>query len=284
MSSDNTEQQHENAGGAPDINIIEYIDEAVRRSMPQRKPNHGAPGMPQSISGPLPAPFMAPPDLDPGVIAHIAGDDPVIRTMLSGAEAAFRTAHEGLTHIDECWKRVDKDPTLTEKRKVLDVANYASKKQDAMTKAWDKAHADLAASTAEAERDLSAPIDSNGMGPLGQEIRQYARSLPKGELLKFINSAIQSKDTMTVRAMLGVQQTYLAGLLPAERTALTHQWNAANAPDLLKRVEAGRKALGLLEARGPLILTYVQKAFRSDWKTVKKLRDATEATASALAR
>src|SRR5690349_7759501 len=94
-------------------------------------------------SGPIAtSPYSPPIDLHEGVIEGIDGYAE-FEGYLAPARNAFSTAYESLKAISAARDAAAKNRARTPEQVVLITAQFAEKKQEQMTRVWDKARADL---------------------------------------------------------------------------------------------------------------------------------------------
>ncbi len=243
------------------------------------KPEHGK-KIPNATVGE--APFHPSPSLDPGVVRHAAGEHwEELRGYLAPAEQAFSLATETLKMIDNARIQVAKDPSKNPHAVLLIVAEAAGKKMDQVSRAFDRARADMTASADALERSLSAPLEAKSSTPISAELRGLVRAMTHEDLRKFIMEALQEGDMDVLTSVLGVNHK-LTGLSKEERAHFTRIYRDAVDPAASRRLAATRKGIELLEQRGGIFITGVEKAMGSTWATVQKLRKASSEAERAL--
>jgi hypothetical protein len=220
------------------------------------------------------------PSLHPHVISAIEGFEH--DAALLEAHRAFRTAYEAIGSVAAAREGAGKNPEWNEAAQLLAVADYAERKQQAATLAFDRAHTTLANQIALLERTLTTPLTTSAAQPLAPEIRDHVRSLSVSKRNAFLNGAIQVGDTQTLGAVLGAPP-YLTGLQPAEVSLFTRRFNELSNPDGARRLASLQRALELVEARGPLIWSGVVKAIGAPWDKVNSLREEKAKATKALA-
>lgn len=219
--------------------------------------------------------FDISPSLHPRKVENINGYEQHAAS-LGLVHGAFVAAYEGLATIHNARKSVANNPTLNEAARIIKVADFAEKKQDAITKKFDAAYKNLSAAIKTTEEALNEPITgTSGVSGnlLNGEIRSYVRGLPREERYKFLAEAQASGDAQTLVAVLGAP-AYLSGISEAQRAAYTRRFHMANNPELAARLDVMKTGLRLLEESAPIVLTEVEKAIGADWRKVQRLKQA----------
>jgi len=178
---------------------------------------------------------------------------------LRSATNALETIWHGLEAIDKARAAASKNQVWNQWEKLLAIAPLARKKQEAMTRAVDTATRDLTKAAEQIEESLSKPLQARSLGVLNQEIRAHVRSLSSEERMKFINAAIKRGDEDALSSVLGVGP-YLTGLGEAEHKMLVRRYNESRNPDDMRRLQATRSAIELLNQRSPLLWKQVEMA------------------------
>ena len=189
--------------------------------------------------------------------------------------------HVGLQRLSDAREKAKKNQAWTEAQQVLNVANEASKLQDAATRAFDSARKRLMDGIAATDKSLQEPLTAKADNSISGELRALFRGMPPDKRYEAINAAVQSKDMTVLQAVLG-GHCLLSGLAPERQQFYTRQYRELTTPDLVTRIDVMRKALTLVEQRGPLILTEVQRALGASWDVVQKLRKSSSAAEAAL--
>lgn len=214
------------------------------------------------------------PSLHPAVIENIENYT-IYEGYLRGVREAFEVAYTELTSIHEARESVARNPTLNEAAKLLAVAGLASKRQDKITRSFDRAREHLTSAANAAEAELNEPMKAPAHSAISAEIRAHAKSLSDEDRLSFVNHALASEDVQTLSAMLGAPG-YLSGLKEAYRTAFTRSFHEQQNPNLVKRLDATKRALTLIDEHSPLIWSEVTKAVGASWDEVSHIKKAKE--------
>lgn len=220
------------------------------------------------------------PSLDPRNVEAIDGFEE-FKGYLSPAQTAFSTAHENLIAIDKAAQAAEKNGAWNPSAKLLNVAVFAEKKREQMTRAFDGAVRDLSAAAKALDSQLSAPMEAAAGGALAQEIRAHVRSLPPEGRVKFLGEALERGDAKSLAAVCGAPH-YLTGVAEPMVTHYTRAWREKSAPEATRRLAATRAAIELLETRGHLVWDQTEKAMRGKFVTVNALRKANTEAEKAL--
>lgn len=222
-------------------------------------------------SGPVvTTPYSPPIDLHEGVIQAIDGY-PEFEGYLAPARNAFSVAYESLNAINEARLAAAKNKARTPEQVVLITASFAEKKQEHITRVWDKARADLVSAAKQLDESLTTPLEQQATGSINAEIRAHVKALTDGDRTKLLNDAIKSRRVKVVSAVLGAEG-FLSGLSDGMHAHLTRTWHEQEQPATVRRLNATRKAIDQLEKRGGLALSQIEKAMGGTWKEVRVLR------------
>jgi hypothetical protein len=221
------------------------------------------------------------PSLDPGIIKAIEGYEEN-EGYLAPALNAFSTAHETLKQVAAARDPLSRDTSKSEGQKLLAMAARSEKAQERITKTFDTAHKNLSSAAQALEESLSQPLEASASGGFSVEIRKHIKSLPKDERGEFVGEAMKRGDYSVLNAVLGAP-AYLSGVTDAHKDLWLRQFHEARNPQAVRRLAAYRKALELIETRGPLVFTEMEKAQGGKWSDVKRLRGQSEASDAALA-
>lgn len=226
-----------------------------------------------------PEPLSLPtPSLDPGVIDHIA--DEATAGYVAPARDALRVAHEGIAAVIAARRTVNENNAWSKERRLLKIAEFADKKQEAATKAIDSATKRLEQGVTALETSLNAPLtqDANA-GSINGEIRTHMKGLSHEERSKLLDTA----DPTTLRAVLS-GPGYLSGISEDERALRINAFHRSTQPEVARRADHMRKALTILETNGPLIFKQIEEAIdgKDAWHRVSKARAMVKRSEEAL--
>ena len=241
---------------------------AVHAANPGPRPEF-YPRDPLAFQEPLTAPT---PSLHPAVIEAIDGYDSSTSGYVAAAHEAFKKAHESIQHVIDARIAVTKNTDWSPEQRLLKVAELAAQRQDQATKAFDSALKRLGDGIKSFEDMLTRPMqEKSGLGSINSEIRAHAKALKAGEREKFLNEALEQKDTSTLLALCGGTH-YLSGLSRERHAMLVRQYNELTQPEAAKRLRVMLAARQHIESKGPLILTQIEQALGWKWQKVQDAR------------
>jgi hypothetical protein len=218
--------------------------------------------------------------LDPRNVEGIDGFEE-FKGYLAPAQNAFSIATEGLKKIHTAREFADRNGAWNEAAKLLNVAAAAERKQEQMTRAFDAATRDLSNAVKAIELSLSAPVEAGAIGSLAAEIRSHVRSLSSDDRRKFMHDAMDRGDLKTLSACLG-GPSYLSGLSDEMQKTFVRLYHEKASPELARRLRATQTALTMVEERGPLVWSQVERAMGGKFSLVAKLRAANSEAEKAL--
>lgn len=214
------------------------------------------------------------PSLHPQNLLAIEGLDEVNSQYIASAVDAFKTAYEGIGAIHTARKAAAQNPTFTEAAALLAVADYATKRTEAITRKFDSVMTNLNKSIVATENMLTAPLENAaGHGSINSEIRTHFKNMNDADRRSFLSEANASGDSKTLVAVLGAP-SYLSGMSDIEQVILTRQYHETRNPEVASRLNVMKAAHTMLEQRAPLIWDEVTKAMGSSWIKIDGLRDA----------
>lgn len=222
------------------------------------------------------------PSFHPDTVRAIDGYNDDTASILAGTEAAFNEAYIGVGRVHDARQVAKTNPTWNEAQQVIATQDLADKLTTQLAKRFDSATANLTRVVEGLERDLSQPIEGNGVGAMAGEIRSYVHALPQGERMGFIQKAIESGDERTVGACLG-GPAYLCGITPEMQTALLRMHHAKANPRAAKQLRVAKAGLEMLGQRGPLIFNEMEKAVGEKQTKMQQLRAAKAAAEKSFA-
>lgn len=240
-------------------------------------------GAPLAISGILSdkeAPYHPSPGVDQRLIDGIEGAEE-FAGYLTPAKHALSFASEALKTIDEAWIALRKDTSLTDALRALRLEPGATKKHDAIMRAFSNANENLHGAVKHIEDQLNAPVVSAATTPAAAELRGVLRSMPEKDRHDAIGKAIKDGDDAIIHAVLG-SHPLASGTDPLRHQMWTRQVREARHPELVRRLAATHKAIGILERAAPIALGEVERAARFKFAEVAKLKAKATASQSAL--
>lgn len=244
-------------------------------------PRMPAPGKPVRSGPAMEGAYSPPIDFHPGVIEAIDGFKE-FQGYLTPAQEAFSTAFEGLKSIRAAYDAAAKNQAWNQYQRLLNVAGAAEKQYARMTGRFDSAIKNLSTAAKALDNSLSQPLEQQaGAGTINSEIRAYVTSLSSEARMKFIHDAIADRNSKVLTAVLGAP-SFLSGLPEALHSSYTRLYWEKVSPEAVRRLNATRRAIELLEKRGPTVHRHVEKAMGGQWATVQALRKANSEAEKAL--
>ena len=206
--------------------------------------------------------------------------DETNRHLFANTEQAFDLAYKALGQIYDAREQAEKDPTLNEAARAIMVADFADKLSERATKAVDYAEGVLTKQIAQIEGELSKPVESHAANSsVSKEIRDHVRGLKaEGKSpMSFVRERLNEGDYASASAVLGAP-AYLSGLTKDQQVALLRMYHERANPQKSKQLAAMKAAYAALERGGGLIIGQVQKAIGADYRKIKMLREANNAS------
>ena len=128
---------------------------------------------------------------------------------------------------------------------------------------------------------LTAPLEqAAGQGSVPEEIRRHVKAMSTDARLEFIEEAIAREDFKTLSSVLGAPH-YLSGMTPTLQAELTRQYHQKRNPEIASRLRVMKAAQAMLQERGPLLFAEIEKGIGADWRKVKRLQEARDASNAA---
>jgi hypothetical protein len=197
--------------------------------------------------------------LHPENVKAIDGYDDDTALVLEPTERAFAAAYEGVKSVWRAKDAVANDPTLTESARILKVDDMATKVQGKLTREFDSVRVNLEKGIAHIEGELTAPVTAKASHGMADSIRTHVKNLSAGERMPFIHEAINDGDDLTASSILGAP-AYLSGIDANMKQTFTRMYHERTSPALAKRLRVMTAAKELVEQRGGLILSQLEKA------------------------
>lgn len=285
MSSEaeQTTGDHQAAANATSDYTLAHLLSDMRdlnRASSNRRPSAPPPLMKVSQGAVAQGRYIPTLSLDPANISAIENFDDH-KGYVQCAVDAFSTIHSALQRLSDAREAAKKNGAWTEANQILVVAKEAETLQNTATRKFDAARKTLTDAIAHTDALLSKPLTTAADNSISAEVRKYVRELPDDKRLAFMNDAMRRGDMPTLSAVLGAQP-FLSGLSHQMQQHLTRTLHEKQNPEIAARLKVMRKALELVEQRGGLVLTEVEKALGARWDVVQKLRKTQDAAAQAL--
>jgi hypothetical protein len=282
-SLESTMSEQEQNGDMSQVEMVRALVAAETHRAPINDPNPRQVVIPPQLSQEIwnNAPFTPSPSLHPGVVEAIEGYAENVG-YLAPALNAFSTAHVTLKQISDARAPLTRDTSKTPEQRLLLMATHASKQQDRIMGAFDKAISNLSSAADALDKSLSQPLESVTHTDLCREIRAHCKSLKPAERVAFVAEALQRGDMQILNATLG-SPAYLWGGHEEQKANWLRLYHEQRKPAEVRRLAAYRKAIDLLNTRAPLVWTQMEKAMGGKWSDVQRLRGQVEASDKGLA-
>ena len=108
---------------------------------------------------------------------------------------------------------------------------------------------------------------------MAAEIRTFVSKLRTEERQSFLTDAVANGDIRSLSAVLSAPG-YLSGTSPEQQAFFTRRYHEQKSPDVARRLDVMKAALGKLEAAGSLFISEVPRAMGADWGKVQRLKQA----------
>jgi hypothetical protein len=213
------------------------------------------------------------PSLHPANVTKIDGYSEATAVFVAPTERVLAEAYEGIARVHNAREAARTDPTLTEAAQIIKTDEMAQKVFAKVARAFDAERMNLEKGIAHIEKELSAPVTAKAAHPIAAEVRNYVRSLPVEKRVSFVQAAINSGDETTATAILG-GPSYLSGIDANMEAVLVRLYREKMTPDAAARLKVMRGAKELLENRGGLLITQLEKAVGAQSHVVRRMREA----------
>lgn len=220
------------------------------------------------------------PSLHPRNVQEVEGYDSETASIFDLTYAAFDEAYNGVAAVHDARAKAAANDVWTEAQQILETSDYAAKHIDRIARKFDLASSNLKSVIAGLERDLSEPIDASSYGVIAGEIRAHVKAMDQGERMGFVMKLIKDGDKRSAQAILG-GPAFLSGLDTEIQMTLTKMFHAHHEPLKAKRLKAANGALELLQKRGGLLFTQMEKAVGASPAKIANIRAKKAAAAAA---
>lgn len=224
------------------------------------------------------------PSLDARNISSIPDYDETTSGYVAAAYDAFDLSYRSIQQVIDARNKVNENTAWSEDARLLKIADFASAKQEAATRAMDSAHSRLASGIKSLEESLDKPLEQQaGVGTVNEEIRRHLKGLSSKERGELLADALREKDGKTIIAVAGAPH-YLSGISKERRALLTREWNELTQPEVVKRLGVMKRALELVDRNGPLILGQIERALggKDVWLRIQRAKQRDKAASDAL--
>lgn len=199
-------------------------------------------------------------DLDPETIVGVIADyDEDTYSYVAPAKAAFTEAYNALTAIHDAKAAAATDPTLNEYGALLKTDDYANRRMESVYPLWDTASTVLNNKVDAWEKEMTKAVESKASQMISGEIRAHFKSLPTGERMTAISTAIRNGDELVASAVLG-GPGMLSGISEDMRAVLIREFHEQFNPEMAKRLRAVTAARDMINERLPLLRKELKKA------------------------
>ena len=220
--------------------------------------------------------------LHPASITKLDGFSEETRGYIAGTERALHEAYSGVSAVHAAMDAAKRDPTLNEAARLIKVDDLAHRMFKKLAGLFDAERVRLEKGIALSEDKLSAPVEAKASHFLASEVRAFVRDMPDNDRAMFIRAAIMRGDDMTATACLG-GPAYLSGLNDEMHSVLLKTYHERSNPDEAARLTVMRGAKTLIEHRGGLLFSELEKAVGAKPHEVNRLREAKNASDKAFA-
>lgn len=226
------------------------------------------------------------PSLDPRIVSNVEGYNDATAPYVQHTFDAFKVCHDGIQSVCDARLTVAKNTAWSEERRLLEVSKLAEKKQTEATKAFDASRKRLEQGIAALDESLNKDIaqDANA-GSVNSEIRAHMKGLKRDERQKLLDSAFETNDMLTLRAVLS-GPGYLSGISEDERKLRINRFHRMTQKDLAQRADVMKRALELIDSHSGLLFEQFEKAIggTGSWQKVTVARQRVKAAEDALTR
>ncbi|MEQ1638967.1 MAG: hypothetical protein ABL903_20085 [Methylococcales bacterium] len=200
------------------------------------------------------------PTLHPKNIEKIADGDTEVLPYLNAAVEAFSEAYDSISKVYVAKDLAAKNQAWTKENVHMLVGELAEKHLTRVCKKFDSVVASMTTSIDALDGQLNSPISADAERfNISAEIRAHVKGLSVEDRLKFIDDAFASHDVATLRAILGAP-SFLSGMSEKERQLRTRMLHEQSSPQTAKVLAALRRAKEMLETRGGLLFSEMEKA------------------------
>ncbi|OQW68692.1 MAG: hypothetical protein BVN34_08420 [Proteobacteria bacterium ST_bin12] len=200
------------------------------------------------------------PSLHPKNVEKIADGDTEVLPYLNAAVEAFSEAYDSISKVYVAKDLAAKNQAWTKENVHMLVGELAEKHLTRVCKKFDSVVASMTTSIDALDGQLNSPITADAERfNISAEIRAHVKGLSVEDRLKFIDDAFASHDVATLRAILGAP-SFLSGMSEKERQLRTRMLHEQSSPKTAKTLAALRRAKEMLETRGGLLFSEMEKA------------------------
>lgn len=212
--------------------------------------------------------------LHPENVIAIEGLDEDTEHLVAHVLTTFDEAYRAVEAVYTARDAVKQNPAVTPEGRVMQLAQFADKKQAAVMPMIDRSMRTLQANIQQSEAELAKPLQVESHSALASEIRAHVAKLNTSQRMSFLSQRMKAGDAKTLGAVLS-QPAFLSGMSDEEQSIQTRLYNEQRDPKATKRLSVMRQALTMLEQRGGLVMLEMSKAVGAAPAKVRALREAT---------
>lgn len=220
------------------------------------------------------------PALHPDNVRQIDGYDEQTAPYIAHVATSFSEAYEGIKAVWSAKEASAKNPTWNEAMAMIHTDDFAQKKLKKITMHFDASMSNLTKGIEAIEQQLATPLQHSGSTAIAAEVRAHVKGLPTEQRHKFLDDAQQAHDHTTLSAVLAAPG-YLSGVSEIERQIRTRLYHEAASPEVAKKLKVLKGARTMIEERGGLVFTAIEKIVGASSSKVKALREAKSAAEAA---
>jgi hypothetical protein len=211
--------------------------------------------------------------LHPETVTKIDGYSESTAVYIAPIRRLLEEAYTSIGSVFAAKDAAKKDPTLNDAARIIKADDMAQRVLAKLTRAFDSERKNLERGIAHIEAQLSAPVTAKAAHPIAAEVRAFVRAMPPTERVTFIRTAILNGDEVTGSSCLGVP-AYLSGIDEKMRQVLLRTYHEHNAPEEAAKLKVMQSAKALIEERGGLLFSELEKAVGAQPHEVRRLREA----------
>lgn len=207
-------------------------------------------------------------DLHPQQVLGMPEYDTDTAINFQGTFAAFDAARKAVSKVFDAKAAIESDPTLNAAAKLLKVDDLASSLLNSVMPQMIKEKSYHRDAVRLISQSFSEPLNQRAAQTISVEVRSFVRAMaetPSGKpgdtvgRFGFLMNAITDNDSDTLAAVLGAP-AYLSGLTRENQQVLKRRWHEVTSAPTFKKLKAHEAGLALLQRKGGLVQTVLEKA------------------------
>lgn len=211
--------------------------------------------------------------LHPLCVTKIDGYSEATKGYAAGTERVLHEAYSGVSSVFAAMDAAKRDLTLNEAARIIKVDDMAQRVFTKVAKQFDTERSNLEKGIALIEEQLSAPVTAKASHPLASEVRAYVREMKPAQRASFVRDAILKGDDVTATSVIGAP-AYLSGMDEKVKAVLVRTYHERNAPEVAAKLKVMTGAKELIEDRGGLLFSNLERAVGAQPHEVRKLPEA----------